>query len=286
MMKKAIVLPNIQKDPDLIWTARVVDMLCENRISVYVDKRYDGAFNLDVEYYEEYPTDSDFIVVIGGDGSVIDASRIALELDVPLLGINLGKVGYLATVDPDKLDILSLLSVGEYKVDERMLLSAEKIASDGSISVSERLAVNDVVICHDSYLGISDIRVDNDMGDQVQYRADGVIISTPVGSTAYSLSAGGPIISHRLESISVTPICPHSFFNRSIVYSPDERIRVTNIGSSPLNISIDGRFFDTLAKDETCIIGKANLAIKMISLGDQNIFWALSKKIKLLHELV
>ena len=285
-MKKAIVLTNIKKDPSLLWTSRVIDKLSYSGILVYLDRGCAGSVDSCVTYYDEYPNDADLIVVIGGDGSVIDASRVALDLDIPILGINLGKVGYLATVDPENLDVLSLIESGEYTVDERMVLSTEKLSSDGIVTTSDRLAVNDVVICHDSYLGISDIKLDNDKGDQVQYRADGIIVSTPVGSTAYALSAGGPVITHNLEAISVTPICPHSFFNRSIVYSPDERIRVSNMGDSPLNISIDGRLFDTLSKDESCVVYKSDFRIKMIRFEDQNIFSTLTKKIKLLHELV
>ena len=97
-----------------------------------------------------------------------------------------------------------------------MLLPADKYSASGDLEISSRDAVNDVVISHDAYLGIAEFKLENSYGDKISYRADGVILSTPAGSTAYSLSAGGPIISHDLEAITVTPVCPHAFFNRSV----------------------------------------------------------------------
>ncbi len=285
-MKKAIVLPNKLKDSLLTLTAAVVSRLKSLGIVAYLDEEYrcesiDGAY-----FYTDMPIDADFIVVIGGDGSVIDASRLSLQLDLPLLGINIGKVGYLATVDPERLELLSVIAEDKAKIDEKMLLVAEKYSCDGSLIICDRLAVNDVVICHESYLGISDIKLENGRGDAVQYRADGIIVATPAGSTAYSLSAGGPIISHGLDSITVTPICPHTFFNRSIVYGSDERITISNMTDDTLNISIDGRLFDRLKKGESCRIYRSDRRLRMFNLEDTNLFSTLSKKIKLLHELV
>lgn len=285
-MKKAIVLPNRLKDSSLALTKAVVRRLLCLEITAYLDEEYRCDGMEGAVFYTDIPTDADFIVVIGGDGSVIDASRLSLETHLPLLGINLGKVGYLATVDPDRLELLSVITEDRAQIDEKMLLVAEKHCADGNILISDRFAVNDVVICHDSYLGISDIKLENGQGDTVQYRADGIIIATPAGSTAYSLSAGGPIISHGLDSITVTPICPHSFFNRSIVYGPDERITISNMAEDILNISVDGRLFDRLKKGESCLIYRSDKRIKMFNLEDTNLFSTLSKKIKLLHDLV
>ena len=284
-MKKIIVIPNPTKDIGYSVTGAVVKKLSSLGFITYLDEKYRCSDISGVTYYEELPRDIDLIVVIGGDGSVIDASLIALELDVPILGVNLGKVGYMVELDPDKLDTLELLVTGEYKVEDKMLLSVKKITGAGEV-VSNRLAVNDIVISHDNYFGIADFRVENEQGDHVHYRADAVILSTPQGSTAYSLSAGGPIISHTLDSITVTPVCPHSFFNRSIVYGADEKISVCNISEEKLNISIDGRLFETLHKDESCIVVKGEKRIAMITFSEKNVFSTLSKKIKSLDDVV
>lgn len=282
-MKKAIVLPNITKDRELLLTKKVADVLFGLGIKVYLEEQYaiEGAYS----YYDP-PEDAEVIIVVGGDGSVIDASRLAVELDIPLLGINLGKVGYLTTLDPDNLDMLSKLLTDEYIISEKMLLSAEKHVRDVGIIQSERLALNDVIVTHDSYLGIADFKVENACGDSVIYRADGVVVSTPSGSTAYSLSAGGPVISHTLDSIMVTPVCPHSFFNRAIVYGPEEKIRITNLSDISLNISVDGRLFSSLSKDEYCLIQKSDRRVKILTFNESNLFATLSKKIKLLHDSV
>jgi hypothetical protein len=174
----------------------------------------------------------------------------------------------------------------EFFISEKMLLSVIKTDKNGDKCYSNRLALNDVIVTHDSYLGIADFKIENSRGDSVIYRADGVIISTPSGSTAYSLSAGGPIISHTLDSIMVTPVCPHSFFNRAIIYGPEERIRITNLSDVSLNISVDGRLFSSMANGESCEIVRSNRKIKMLTFGGSNLFATLSKKIKLLHDSV
>ena len=285
-MKKAIVLPNRTKDPDFSFTKRVIERLLDIGFLVYIDEKYIDLSSGDATIYSNLPNDADLIIVIGGDGSVIDASTIAVELDIPLLGINLGKVGYLTAVDPDNLDLLNGLVDNSFGLVEKMLLYSEKSDSHGRLFACNRLALNDVIICRDSYLGIADFKVENSCGDSVAYRADGVILSTPAGSTAYSLSAGGPIISHTLDSILVTPVCPHSFFNRAIVYGPEESIRITNLSDTVLNISVDGRIFDSLSRGESCLVKRSSKKIKMITFTESNLFATLSKKIKQLHDSV
>ncbi len=283
-MKNIILVPNPKKDVGFQVTERVIDKLKALRLNVFCDIKYAALRPYGVSLYRTPPEDADAMVVIGGDGSVIDASSIALSLDIPLLGINLGKVGYLSVVDSAEIDILDFLVSGNYKVEETFLLSAGKIDLSGNVITCEHKAVNDVVISHDNYLGISDIMLENGTGDKLEYRADGIIVSTPVGSTAYSLSTGGPIISHSLDSISVTPICPHSFFSRTIVYAPSEEIVVTNNGDNALNISVDGRFFEKLSHGESCAIYKSNKRLKMIVFSDNNMFSVLFKKIKVLED--
>ena len=285
-MNKVLVVPNPTKDLDLKITRMVVDKLIALGFTPCLESTY-NSFNISGAVFCDSPScEAEFIIVIGGDGSVIDASRIALELDIPLLGVNLGKVGYLVEVDHDGLDKLERLTDSRYEIEEKMLLSVEKNSLDGTKLHSDRFAVNDVVVSHDDYFGISDFMVENQREDHVRFRADGVIISTPQGSTAYSLSAGGPIISHTLDSITVTPVCPHSFFNRAIVYGPEETIKVSNSGEAVLNISIDGRLFTKLVRGEYCLISKSKKRIKMITFGESNVFSTLSKKIKSIQDLL
>lgn len=283
-MKKVIVIPNPQKDVGLSVTASVICKLSEMGISPYLSEKYASYGLSGATYFECEPTDAELIIVIGGDGSVIDASVTAVKLDIPLLGVNLGKVGYLSEVDADNLDSLSKLTKGEYVIEDKMLLQVKKIEADGPGKSCLRFAVNDVVVSHDNYFGIADFRVQNGSGDRVKYRADGVIVSTPIGSTAYSLSAGGPIISHSVDAISVTPVCPHSFFNRTIVFGSGETVTVTNIGEGELNVSIDGRLTSKLLPMEACEVSSYDRRLKMVAFSGNNMFSVLFNKIKLLED--
>ena len=283
-MKKVIVIPNHTKDFELKVTKNVVNKLFSLGIHVYMNRAWESFKIFGVELYDNTPKDAELIVVVGGDGSIIDASGVAISLNIPMLGINLGKVGYLSEVDPDSLEVLEKLVDDDYNIEERMLLSAEKHAESGSVIESERLAMNDVILSGGVNFGISELVVENGRGDFIKYRADGVIFSTPVGSTAYSLSAGGPIISHNLSAITVTPVSPHSLFNRSIVYDDNECLKISNVSDVPLNVRIDGRFFAPLEKGEFCKVKKSDKQLKMLTFTRNNMFTTLFKKIKVLED--
>ena len=278
-MKNIAVIPNPKKDEGLKVTEKVINSLLSFGFKVLCDNKY-GLPTDGVILYDAFPADADMVLVIGGDGSVIDASCLAIRHGIPLLGVNLGRVGYLTEVEPDSLGCFEKLISGEYTVEQRLLLHTQRTSLDGAVTHSDRLAVNDVVISQNGYFGIAEFMVENSRGEFVNYRGNGVIVATPVGSTAYSLSAGGPIIAHNLDSITVTPVCPHSFFNRSIVYEPNERITIRNTGDIMLNISVDGRNFEPIAPGESCRIFAAEHKLKMITFKANNMFSALFDKIK------
>ena len=278
-MKKYILVPNPQKDVGLAVTKKIAEKLNSLGCAVYAERlcELEGC---GVILYDTPPTDAEMIIVIGGDGSVIDASKLAISLDIPLLGVNLGKVGYLTEAEPDNFALYDRLAAGDFTVENKLLLVTEHISSAGKTSYSSRLAVNDVVISQDGYFGIAEFRVENSRAECVSYRGNGIIVATPVGSTAYSLSAGGPIIAHNLDSITVTPVCPHSFFNRSIVYEPSEVIKIINTGALSLNISVDGRNFMALESGDVCRVYASRHKLKMITFKTNNMFSALFDKIK------
>ena len=276
-MKKALIIPNPKKDPDLKVTYKVRDKL----VSLGIESEIEENFVEKSSPSEESIGDGfDFLVVVGGDGTVIDAAWYAIDKDIPLLGVNLGRVGYLSEVEPNSLDQLDFIAEGKFSVSERMLLS---IDSEFCIN-RHRYAVNDIVISHESYLGIADIRLEDSVGNSIKYRSDGLILSTPQGSTAYSLSAGGPVVAHDVDSIIATPVCAHSFFNRSVVFNSREHIRITNISSDPLNISVDGRYTGSLPPGKSCSIAQAEKRLKMINLSKNSMFSNLFKKMKMLED--
>ena len=283
-MKNIVLIPNLNKDMANEVTVRLIEKLHALGLKIYSASKYAANFFSALESYESFPENIDLIIVVGGDGSVLDASVDAISADVPLIGVNLGKVGYLSEVDPENLDAFSGLINNDYAVEDRMLLSVALKKTDGVTTVT-RYAVNDVVISHDSYLGIADFKIENTRGESVKYRADGIILSTPSGSTAYSLSAGGPVVSPYLDSILVTPVSPHSFFNRSILFNSKEKISVMNTGESDLNVSIDGRRIAALSCGEECTVSVADKRLKMLTFSSDNMFATLFKKMRIMEDV-
>ena len=283
-MKNIAIIPNLSKNMADGVVSCLIDKLYDLGFKLYSASKYAKGFKDKVEAYDQFPDDMDLIIVVGGDGSVLDASVDAIAADVPLIGVNLGKVGYLSEVEPDNLDVFSRLTEGSYTIEERMLLSVALKKSDGVSSVT-RYAVNDVVISHDSYLGIADFKIENSRGESVKYRADGIILATPTGSTAYSLSAGGPVVSPDVDMILATPVCPHSFFNRSILFNAKEEISVTNNGSPELNVSIDGRRIATLSCGEVCTVSVAEKRLRILTFSKDNMFSTLFKKMRIMEDV-
>lgn len=279
-MKRAVIITNRVKDTDLAVSRAVCARLLAVGILPLASLQISSAMPRGTGAYTDYPTDADFIIVVGGDGSVIDASGYSVECGIPLLAVNLGTVGYLAEVEPDSLELLDRLASAEYSVEKRMLLQAEKNGK-----ALGAFAVNDVAIAREGSLGICELRISDNLGNTLGYRADGIVLSTPQGSTAYSLSAGGPILAHGVESILLTPVCPHSFFNRSVIFPSHERLTVTATGEGKLSISIDGRKFGELERGESCTVSMARERISMISFSENSMFRNLFKKMRILEDI-
>jgi NAD+ kinase len=172
------------------------------------------------KYLSVIPEDTDLCIVLGGDGTMLQAARSIAHQDIPLLGVNMGTMGYLAEVEESAIDeALERVLEGRYEIDERMMLR-------GSLEGKKDYSLNDIIITR--YKDISTIGYNIFINDQFlySYYADGLIISTPTGSTGYNMSAGGPIIEPSGSMILVTPVCPHSLNSRSLVFSPNTRITV------------------------------------------------------------
>ena len=222
-MDNIVIMPNGKKDEGFLITCRVVEILKRNKANVFADislKEHKELHGVEFVDLNSLSFDIDAIIVVGGDGSILDASVYSIKHDAPILGINLGRVGYLSEIDVCDLDKLDKLFSGEFVLREHMTLDVF-LNKNGNAVCVERKAVNDVVISHEKSFGISDFELSDGIGNSLSYRADGIIMSTPIGSTAYSLSAGGPAIDSSLDAICVTPICTHSFFNRSVLFSPE-----------------------------------------------------------------
>ncbi len=185
----------------------------------------------------------DFIMVLGGDGTLLGAARSMHRLDLPLLGVNLGRLGFLTEIELNDLyHVLPHFLEGEYDEDQRHFMRATVFR--GEETVEDFLALNDMVIGKGSFSRMVDVRAWVDGSLMGAYRADGIILSTATGSTAYSLSAGGPVIHPELKVLVVTPVCPHSFYARPVVLSHDQVVRIRgdyrHHDGKPL-LTVDGR---------------------------------------------
>ena len=176
---------------------------------------------------EEIFEAADAVIVLGGDGSILDAARRAAPLGKPLLGINMGHLGYMTELEMSEISLLSRLVEGNYRIDERSMLSVSVLSERGVRN--ESFALNDAVISNGSISRVVDLEL-YEGGELVSsYRSDGIIVATPTGSTAYSMSAGGPIADPKLACLCVTPVCPHSLSARSLLFRDDAVIDIKNV---------------------------------------------------------
>lgn len=279
-MKNIFVVTNPTKDTGFAVTKRVAEILKSYNAEISmpdVCKESEIAF---CNYVSDIPSNAELVIVIGGDGSFIDAAGYAEKANVPIIGVNLGKVGYLNEVETEELENLGKIFSDDYKIVTRMILEV----SVGDF-VIERYAVNDVVISNQEYMGIADFVVYSKDGG-VRYRADGAVIATPQGSTAYSLSAGGPVVSHDAGAIILTPIAPHSFFNRSIVFCENEEIKVKNTSNKQLNVTIDGRLVYKLDPNGKIAVKASEKKLKVMTFKNNNMFSNLFSKMQILEDII
>lgn len=228
---------------------------------------------------EEVCANADCIVVLGGDGSLLDAARRAATLGKPLLGINLGHLGYMTELELSELDLLERVVKDECEIDERAMLSVSVHTQTGGLK-GESFALNDAVISNGSVARIVDIEL-YEGGEKVStYRADGLIIATPTGSTAYSMSAGGPVIDPHLPSLVVTPVCPHSLTTRPLVFRDDATLEIKNIcqREKMLYLTVDGRINFEIYRGDTVRVTRSKMTTKLIRIRKGGFYNRLQQK--------
>lgn len=290
-MKKILVIPNRFKDKELKITLKIIGWLMRNdyEVRLPIELKTTQLFrNLDegnqlLSYCIDDKSelnDIDIGLVLGGDGTIIAASRQYVEYNIALLGINLGNLGFLAEIEVSEWEkTLTTMKSEEFIIDERMMIAA-RLFNGKELG----LALNDIVITRQSISRMISFDVFVNGGYVNSYRADGVILSTPTGSTAYNLSAGGPIISPTNESIIITPICPHSLAARSIVLSGEDEVMITfdsprNKHVDDLLITIDGQEVSNISKFDQITVNKHHNKVKLIKLTPNSFFDILRKKL-------
>lgn len=204
----------------------------------------------------------DVLIGVGGDGTLLTAASLAVEASIPVVGINLGSVGYLADVEPESLDdMLDGLVAGTLEETRRMTVAVE--TADGRMWHG----INDVVLDKVVSRRLVQITVEISGRYFTSYRADAIIVATPLGSTAYSLSAGGPVLDPGLEALILTPVAPHSLLSRSIVLAPTAEVRCSVVLDRPVRINVDGRDAATLSEGDAVVIRRGEPQVRFLSLG-------------------
>ena len=215
----------------------------------------------------------DMVVVLGGDGFMLEAARRACLEDTPILGINLGRVGYMTELEMDELELIEQIFRGDYIIDERAMLSVDVLSKDGRVR-STSYALNEAVVANGTTARIIDLRLSDNGVLVSDFRADGLVVATPTGSTAYSLSAGGPIVDPKLACFCVTPICPHSLLARPLVFPDTAKLEVKNIcvREKLLHLTLDGRVNYDLYHGDSVIITRSKLTTKLIRVKDRSFY--------------
>ena len=227
---------------------------------------------------ESVYAESDILIVLGGDGTILEVARRAAHRATPILGINLGRLGYMAELELGELDQLSRLFTGDYQTELRSMLRVE-LLSNGELKAF-CYALNDAVISNGSVSRMIDLELSEGGVPVTTYRADGLIIATPTGSTAYSMSAGGAIVDPRVSCFCATPICPHSFIARPIIFSDDSVLEVRNICAREkmLYLTVDGRMNFELYRNQIVRITKSDLQTRLIRLKSCGFYRKLRQK--------
>jgi NAD+ kinase len=230
--------------------------------------------------HEELVSAADLLVVLGGDGTMIGAARMVGDAETPVLGVNFGTLGYLAdfTVE-DMIPALELVLAGDYTIDRRLMLAAT-VERGGERLMRDRV-LNDVVISKSALARIIEIETHVDKKFVNRFRADGLIISTPTGSTAYNLSAGGPVIYPSMSAVCITPICPHTLSNRPLVLPDDAEFElVLKTPREEVALTLDGQVGMPLEYEDRVTVRKSGTGFNLIQAHTRNYFDVLRNKLK------
>ena len=285
-IEKAALITNFNifdKAKQALEVAKKLNSLgCEVVTSIYnKDKieRHDKETKITYVQSDKIYRSCDAVVVLGGDGTILESARRAAPLELPIIGINLGRLGYMAELEVGEIDQLERVVNGDYEIEKRSMLSVEIITGDGRVR-SSNYALNDAVLSNGSISRIVDLELSEGGVLISNYRADGLIVSTPTGSTAYSMSAGGPITDPRVNCLCVTPICPHSFVARPIIFSDNAVLEVKNtcVREKLLYLTLDGRNNYEVYIGDTVRITKSNLKTRLVRLTDSGFYTRLRKK--------
>ena len=280
-LKRIALIPNLTKNGAYEESLKAIRLLKSfgGKILMTADlsEKYSDNNIAFFESHEVLIQKCDAVVTIGGDGTIIHAAKHAANFEKPLLGINMGRLGFVAELEPNELPMLERLFSGDYNVEKRQMLKVTLKSKSGSKSF---FALNDAVISRGSMTKIINLDVWLKKSYICHYCADGLIVATPTGSSAYALSAGGPVIEPSMSCILMTPICSHSLFSRPVLFNPSSEILVNAASreDTDLTLTIDGETTIPITADDTVVITTAEIYAELIVLKDKTFYRVLSDK--------
>ncbi|MBE7039671.1 MAG: NAD(+)/NADH kinase [Ruminococcaceae bacterium] len=280
-IKKIMIVPNSAKDNNFEYLREVIDII-DGRAEIYINDVF-AQYGIENVIFAEKKiiySKVDLILVLGGDGTLLSAANDAAFYEIPVLGVNLGRLGFLAEVERrDVKNCLNKLFAGNFIIEDRMMLSA-CVVRENEKKV-EFDALNDIVVTKGVNATLMDFNI-NICGEFVDdYKSDGVILSTPTGSTAYSLSAGGPLVSPDLEVILITPICPHKLYSRALVVSADDTIEIKTTADEIFSAAImaDGQKKSDIKDGDILRVKRSERVTKLVRLTEKGFYGKLRQKL-------
>lgn len=276
------IIPNMTRENAQFVTNRLIKELISLNCDVFMDKALESQFpeceSVCFGGQEALLNIADIVISVGGDGSFINAAKIATDCNKPVLCVNAGKLAYLACLEIDELEFLSKVVKGEYITEKRMMLSVSILDKNDRI-IYHSNCINDAVVSRSGVIRIMKLSVSCNGAPLIDYMADGVIVSTPTGSTAYSLSAGGPVIDPCVESILLTPVCAHSVFSRSVVLGGNSELEITHDNSGEAILSCDGQSAVIIPEGAVVTVKKSEKCASFIKIKNDTFIDVLNKKI-------
>lgn len=281
-MQHFLIATNYIKDENLVLTSEI-----ENYITMHGGscKRIVGDAGEQISYAIKGSKEFDCIIALGGDGTILKVSRDLRNLNIPIVGVNLGTLGFLTEVEPEQIfPVIDRLLQDSYEIEERMNICGAIYKAGEKEPRLKDNSLNDIVITRSGFSRVIGLKVYVNGKVMDIYEADGVIVSTPTGSTAYNLSAGGPIVSPGTDLMIVTPISPHSLTSKSIVFSSEDEIvievlRMRKAQKEEAIVSFDGQEGTQLSAGDRIVVKKADSSTKMVKLFDVSFYEVLREKI-------
>lgn len=286
-MRTIFIYPNLRKESARAILPAVceqlhgedVQLILPNQLRSSTHELHDEVMALDYMETSEAVQLADAAVVLGGDGTMLRIARAAAQNELPLLGINVGHIGFMTELEPAELGEMRGLLAGKYSIDSRMMLHVA-VERHGRV-VYENDALNDIVIAKGTAFRVVRVGISADGEEVTRFNGDGVIAATPTGSTAYGLSAGGPVIEPSAENLAVIPICAHALAAKSFVFAPERTLAITARceGGSEVFISADGGQGFAVRPDDRVLITRSALRTRLIRLKGNSFYRILQQKL-------